>query len=541
LVVLDDDVAPGLDWDGTSLANKSAEFAMDNLYSKLVEYKVTYDANGAAHMDLTGFRPDLAESFTQNALTWTFKLRQGVKSCAGNTMTADDVIYTFQRAMSVSGAGGPIAWFVFNVGNILPATPLKANATADDKSLHGEVTKIDQNTIQIKQSAPSALMLPGMELFAAGIVDATEMKKHVTASDPWAHLWADSGGAAGFAPYCLASWAKGSEIVFKRNPNWNVKPLPYYDTVTVRKVPNGSNRVSALKTGDAQVATNLTTKQLADVAQSSGLAAASFVGSRTLYLDMNWKTTPFQKIALRQAIAYALPYDDIIKNGYNGFATAAPGFVSSVFVGFKPNNPYHQDLAKAKELLATAGFPNGQGLSQFASSFQLSYPIERQDQLQPVATIIQSALVGLGIPVQLNPIPDAEFSRRIQVTRDLPFALDDTVDPFIPDAGYAIQVMYIPAALGGSTPSTNYDNKMVQHLWLEVAKSEGDPAKRLAEVQQAIDIAASEVGMLPVVEFQTAYAHTASVTGFLWDPDNALRFQYLRPSGATYNPDGDKT
>ena len=74
-------------------------------------------------MTTQGFRPQLATSWSKSGLTWTFKLRQGVKSCAGNEFTADDVVYTFQRAKSVSGAA-PAAWFLSNVGAVLSLDPL---------------------------------------------------------------------------------------------------------------------------------------------------------------------------------------------------------------------------------------------------------------------------------------------------------------------------------------------------------------------------------------------------------------------------------
>ena len=127
--------------------------------------------------------------FDQASLTWTFKLRKGVKSCAGNEFSADDVIYTFARAKSISGKA-PIGYFlssVASIANFTPALFARTPEAMEKRKLGDEVKKVDDHTVQIRQSAPNKLMLPVLTIFGLLMYDSKEMKKHATTEDPWSH------------------------------------------------------------------------------------------------------------------------------------------------------------------------------------------------------------------------------------------------------------------------------------------------------------------------------------------------------------------
>ena len=202
IVALEEDVPPALDMDGANAAHPQTQEVLDNIMDPLVTYPTTLQ-NGILipNYATPKFAARLATSYTQNGLTWTFKLRKGVKSCAGNTFSADDVIWTFQRAKSVSGAS-PTAWFLGNVGGVLPLDPLISKDPAA-KLLKDEVTKIDDYTVQFKQFAPSELFPRVLSIFALYIFDSVEVKKHTTTADPWAHKYIDTQNSPGFGPYCL--------------------------------------------------------------------------------------------------------------------------------------------------------------------------------------------------------------------------------------------------------------------------------------------------------------------------------------------------
>ena len=177
LVVLEDDIAPALDPDGPSSAHPGTEEINANTMDTLLDYPSTLK-NGilipnyrAATQRLV---PRLATSWKRTGATWTFTLRKGAKSCTGNELTADDVVWTFARAKSVSGAS-PVSWFLGNVMGILPLDPL-ISKDPKAKELKGEVTKAGRYTVRFKPQHASELFPKFLQIFALGIFDSAELK-----------------------------------------------------------------------------------------------------------------------------------------------------------------------------------------------------------------------------------------------------------------------------------------------------------------------------------------------------------------------------
>lgn len=533
LIYLAEDVPAGLDWDGPSAAIPIAQFGMEQFYGRLVRYTLSERDDGVLMPDFGQLEGELAESWEQDGLEWTFRLRQGVMSCVGNEMTADDVVWTFARAKSVSGAA-PIAWFLLNVASVMTADTLAEDATPADREIADEIEKVDDYTVIIRQFEPNLLFPRVLAIFGLPIVDSTEALARATEEDPWAHEWMNSQGAAGFGPYCLASWDKEQEMVFEANPSWDQADLipPRFQRITLRKVPSASTRTSSLLSGDAHITTNLTSRDFAEIRDEGGDTARvlGVLGNENTFLHMNFSVPPFDNIALRQAIAHAVPYDAIIEAGYFGQAERWNGIVPPSYPGFKEIARYDTDLDRARELLAEAGYPDGQGLDAFPEAFQLFYVAEKQDQLQPIATTLQTGLREVGIEIELAPIPQSQYGDRQLVRRDLPFAINDQEKPIAPDAGYAIQLFFITAEQGGLNNMVNYSNEEVDRLWLEQAKVEQDPEVRNETLGQIQEILMEDVVWLPIVIWQSQIALSNQVTGWAYDPGNAIQLEHLRPA-----------
>ena len=326
----------------------------------------------------------LAESWTYDpaALTWTFKLREGVKGCTGDTFTSADVIYTFARAKSVSGAA-PIGWFLSNVASIKGFTTDVFGKDSKAKELGDGIVALDDYTVQIKQSQPNALLLPVLAIFGLQIFDKKIMEAHATAQDPWSHDYGNTVNAPGFGSYCLDSWQKGQSISYKANTNY-YRGKPAIDKVVVRRVPESSNRVAVLRTGQAQLVTGLTPKEFDSLRSIAGITVEGVTGNQNLFEHMNFKSPPFDNPKVREAVSHAIPYDQIIATGYFGQATIWQGFVPSGYPGYVPSaKDFVYDPAKAKALLAEAGFPDGKGLEKFVDNLQLSYVSEKEFDARP--------------------------------------------------------------------------------------------------------------------------------------------------------------
>jgi peptide/nickel transport system substrate-binding protein len=530
LLFLAEDVPAGLNYDGPSAAIPTSQTGMVNVMEPLIAYaSLPPNAEGVVTPDFSRFEGRLAESwsFDPATLTWTFRLRQGVKGCNGATFNADDVIYTFARAKSVSGAA-PIGWFLSNVGSIAGFTPAVFGDDPAAKQLGDEVRKIDDYTVAIRQESPNALFLPVLTIFGLFIFDKELMEANATPDDPWSHNYANNTNVASFGPYCVEKWTKDDEFVVAANADY-YRGTPAIGRVVMKKVPQSSNRVVVLRSGQAQLVQRLTPKEFDSLRGVAGVAVAGVNGNENLFVHMNFKTPPFDNIKVRQAIAHAIPTEQIIKAGYFGQATPWLGVVPSSYPGFHApaDHQYAYDPERAKALLAEAGYPEGKGLEAFGEAFQLTYVAEKETTLAPIVNAIQTSLRAIGVPASLNPIPQTQYGDRQLVKRDLPFAVNDNEKPIGVDAGYAIQLFFVSADKGGLNNMVNYSNAMVDETWAK-ARVEPDMARRDEMVASIQTQLMADVAWAPVVEYKTQWAFSDRLKGIAWHPDNSVRFFDLR-------------
>jgi peptide/nickel transport system substrate-binding protein len=524
LVFLTEDIPAGLDSDGPAAAIATTQTGFVNLMEPLVGYaRAAPNEDGVGLPDVTRFEGRLAERWTFDpaTLTWTFTLRRGVRSCAGNELTADDVVYTFARAKSVSGAA-PIGWFLASVGSVAGFD----GAVLTDpgkRPLGDEVRKIDRYTVAIRQSAPNALFLHALSTFGMLIFDSREARAHATQDDPWSHDYINRVTAPGFGAYCVRRWIKGSEMVLEGNPGW-FRGAPPIRRVVMKRVPESSNRFILMKMQQAQLAERLTPRELLKIAEVKGVAVRGVAGNENLFVHMNYRTPPFDDVRVRRAVAAALPVDWIIRNGYFGAAKPWTGVVPSSYPGFIGDAAaFRPDMARARALLAEAGYPGGRGLERFGTAFRLAYIAEKEATLGPIASAIRTALRDAGFPVELDPIPSAQYGDRQLVKKDLGFAINDQEKPAAVDAGYAIQLFFASPEAGGVNNMVNHSDKAVDAMWAE-ARNSADPARRatlVADIQRRL---IANVAWAPVVEYRTRWAMSDRLRGIGWYPDNAVRF-----------------
>lgn len=544
LVITSPGVPNGLNYDGPASGHKPSGAAMVNMIEPLIWYEPgPTNADGMATYDYNKFASRLAESWTFDpaTLTWTFKLRRGVKGCDGATFNADDVVYNFARGKSLSG-GSIIFWFLANNASVANFTPAQFAArteaqkakdegrpapSPDARELGDEVKKVDDYTVQIRQSAPNKLFLTNLTVYAMQMYDKEQMQKFATAADPWAHEYTNNTGAPSYSPWCLTRWEKDKEISVRRNDDY-YGAKPYFERVTVRKIAESASRLVTLQTGDSDMTEFLTPKEYDRLRSVRGVKVmGGFLNSGTM-LWMNWTKPPFDNVKFRQAMAYLIPYDGIIDAAYVGQAQRWHGYVPTNYPGYhRPSTLYNTNVEMGKRLMAEAGYPNGQGLDKFADSFQLSYSIERESAMGPAATVIQTALKSAGVPVVLNPIPDAMYADRALVKKDMPLSMNDDSRPIGIDAGFATQLYFASVDKGGISNFSRYSNPMVDDLWAK-AKVEGDEAKRnamLAEIQEQL---AKDVVWISLAEYKLQYAFKENIKGHVLEPGQGIRWSALR-------------
>jgi peptide/nickel transport system substrate-binding protein len=301
-----------------------------NVYDTLVKFE------GA---DLSTIKPSLAQSWDikDSGSQWdiTFKLKSGVKFASGNAFTADDVVYSIQRAIKLNKSPA----FLFTDIAQLKAESVKAS---------------DPSTVVIslpKTASPQAF-LSILTFTIGGIVDSKEVKTKEAGGDSGSAYLLDKSLAGG--PFILDHWTKNSEVLLKVNPNYpGTKPA--LSAVLVKHVPEPTNQQFALEKGDADVAKNLSPQQIAALQGKQGVTTSTGNSLQLVYVGMNATVKPLDNVDVREALRTAVDYDGIVKNLFSGNAKKVQGIIPAGLAGHNPATPFQADVAKAKALLTKAG------------------------------------------------------------------------------------------------------------------------------------------------------------------------------------------
>ena len=265
------------------------------------------------------------------------------------------------------------------------------------------------------------------------------------------------------------------------------------------------------------------------MSKSRAVSVLSWQNNKLLTMGINYKYPPFNTskgALIRKAIAYAMPYSNIIKDDYLGNAKQWYGLVPSSAFGYVPIHTYSTNLAKARALMAQAGYAGGKGLPANSPAFQLFYVAERAALLQPIATEIKTALAQIGITIQLSPISQAEENTRELTRFDMGMFLRDDNRPLGPDAGYAAQLWYVCAKDGGLEPSGNYCNPKFDALFAKSQDATGSVRlKYLAQMQQ---ILMQDLPYVPIVEIPSQLAVQKGITGWEGNSYDLVEYWYLK-------------
>jgi len=524
LLFLAEDVPTTMNYDGPSPTVNTSQTGWLNLLDPLWDYAIKgTNEDGLRIPDFSKFEGRLVQSwdYDPTTLTWTLHLRHGVVGCTGDAFTAADVIYTFARARSVSGKT-TVSWFLSHVADIKGFESLKD----PNKVLGDGVEKVDDYTVKIRQDHPNPFLQAVSTTHAMRIWDSKIMKAHATVDDPWSQDYANNVNAPGFGPYCLERWVKGDEFVVRANPHYYLGKAPI-DEVVMKKVPQSSNRMVILRSGQAQIVQGLTAREYASLRGAKGVKVAGVYGNESLFISANFASPLYKNLLVRQALAYGIDYDQVIKTGYLGQARKADGPIPSSFPGrIQPLAQFNYDPVKARALLTQAGFPDGAGLDKYPDDLKLTYAAEREATLGPIATVLQTSLRAAGFPIVLDPVPQTQMATRRMVRNDLPLALSDIDKSAVIDSVYATLLLYVSHANGGIINVNNYVNPDVDRLYPEAA-SAGSVAERdkiLAEIQTKVQ---GDLAMIPIAETKTQWAFSDKLKGLTWHPDNAVHWYDL--------------
>ena len=324
-----------------------------NLYSRLLQPNATG----------TGLLPDLATSWaiSKDGLTYTFHLRPDAKFSDGSPVTSADVVYSINRSRHFSGGWGFLLTAVKKI-------------SADGP-----------HTVVVTLSQPHAPLLSDLAMYAYSIVPEKLVKAQ--GASFFQH-------PVGSGPFMVTSFKSDSEVDMARNPHF-YGTKPKIDKVRLLIVPNDNTRVLMLESKKVDVIENPPGNLVTQINKTPGLSVQLFPSTRVDFIQLDEHYAPFKKEQVRQALNYAINRNAIVKLAYQGHAT--PG---SSFMPYKMKfwdsalKPYPYDPAKAKQLLAQAGYPHG------FKTFLITVSGDVAGQAEAVVIKQELAQVGITVSIQ---------------------------------------------------------------------------------------------------------------------------------------------
>ena len=310
--------------------------ACANIYDCLVLYDL-----GA-----TTIRPGLAESWeiSEDGLTYTFNLRQGVSFHDGAPFNADAVVTWFNSIKE----GAP--------GSQFDATKM---IYMEDfiSSWIDTVEAVDESTVRMTLAEPYSPLLANLAIPIAGIVSPTALA---------AGLDSVAVNPSGTGPFRLArpeDWTRDSQLVLEANPDyWGGAPKAQQFIMKV--VPEGSSRLQQVETGELDIAWALTPEDVERARENPDLVVVEDAGLNTNCVELNTTKDPFTSKEVRQALNYAVNKEELSEGLYNGNMVPAGGVLPPVDWAYNPDlQSYPYDPDRARELLAEAGYDEGNPLS----------------------------------------------------------------------------------------------------------------------------------------------------------------------------------
>jgi len=355
-----------------------------NCYDRLISHEMK-SVDGTPYYDRDKFKMELADDMSIGDMSVTFKLKRNAKFQDGTPVTAKDVKWSLDRAVTVGG---------------FPTFQMGAGSLTKPE----QFVVIDDHTVRVDFLKKDRLTVPDLAVIVPAIYNSELVKKNATANDPWG-LEYTKQKTAGSGAYRVVQWSAGTEVVMERNDNWTGGPLPKVKRIVWRMVPSAGNRRALLERGDADISYDLPNKDFVELKGSGKLNIVSTPYSNGIqYIGMNVTKPPFDNLKVRQAVACAIPYQKIMDAVLFGLAKPMFGKTAggATEAAWPQAHSFTTDIAKAKQLMAEAGYPNG---FETTISFDLGFAGVNE----PLCVLTQESLAQIGIKCTINKIPGATW------------------------------------------------------------------------------------------------------------------------------------
>jgi peptide/nickel transport system substrate-binding protein len=409
-LVIADDLRPNANW---ITFDPAWIYEINAAAGHCLNYEPLYDLPDSTKP--AEFTPLLAADFPQvsdDGMEVTIPLRSGVKFHSGNEMTADDVVFSWNRLKNIKFQPSFLA-----------------------KDYWTNVEAVDPLTIKISLVSPNAALVAILTSLPLAVTDSKLLKENggTDAEDAdqvdTGKEWINQGNSAGTGPYRLTTWDVGNEIIVEKHPDYWGEPAKL-DRIIWRNIPDANSQLQAVQAGEADIAYSLDPDVASSVTEDENLQLISGPSLAIEYLAMNVSEEvggPLSNKTLRQALGHAIDYDGIVNGLMAGAAIQPATIAPEPLPGTAEvqDQKYVTDVTRAQELFDETGL----------APLELTFSYGAGDigvgglDLETLATKLQADLQQIqGLTIKLNPMDSAQ---RLEQYRAGELAF--TIGPWTPD------------------------------------------------------------------------------------------------------------
>ena len=440
----------------------------------------------------TTLQPGLAKEWeaSEDGLTYTLELEEGVKFHDGTDFNAEAVVKNFERW--ANGDADTFPYYQSMFGGF----------KGDEGHVIESVTAEGDHTVVFTLKRPQAPFLKNlaMTMFGIGSPEAFEADAEAFGEKP-----------VGTGPFKFVEWKRNDSITVEKNEDYWKEGLPKLDRVVFRSIPDNGARLNALITGDIDLADGINPSDQATISGDDNLQLFERPSLNIGYLGMTVTREPFGDKLVRQAFNHAIDKQAIIDAFFEGAAEMAKNPIPPSIPAFNDSiEGYEYDPEKAKELLAEAGYPDGFEMELWA----MPVPRPYMPDGAKVAEVIQKNLADIGVTAEIVSYEWATYLEKASKGEADAFLLGWTGDN-----GDADNFIY--ALLDGDNIGSNnytyYDNDELHDILIE-AQTEVDEDKRNELYAKAQEIIHEDAPWVPLAHSTPLLAGSAYITGFKAHP-----------------------
>ena len=478
-----------------------------NMILHAFEGLLTLDENGQ-------LKEGQAESWetSEDGLTWTFHLREGLKWSDGRELTAEDFVYSWQRVCDPNVAA-PYAETVLGM------------VKGYDEAVAGDITKLDvqapdEKTVVVNLAHPCSYF---GELAAFATLNPVQKATVEANGDAWATS-ADTYISNG--PFMMTEWVPGSHITFSKNPNyWNAEAIKL-DKLEFELIEDSNAAYSAYTSGEVDMIKDVPTEEIPSLQGNKEFHVDPIIG--TYYVSLNLQKEYFQDARVRKALSLAIDRNYVANTLMQGTyspasAIVGPGWLDTDGSSFAENanggTPYidndnfDANLEEAKKLLEEAGYPNGEGFPQ------IEYTTNDAGYHKVVAEYLQQAWAAIGIDLKVNIVEWASFT---PMRRNGEF--DIARNGWVGDYTDPSNILELFCTTNGNNDGkyTNADFDAA----IEDSRVTTDATTRSADLHKAEDLLMEDAGCIPIAYYNDFWLQSSKITGSWHSANGFWYFMY---------------